>query len=516
MAKKPDVPTQQRAFYRTAPKAQEKDLLASARYIQQHPDDLLPRADDTDYFAKTRRHLHQITSLSKDHPDRLKRLSNKNSLEGAVAGTLTLLDQEKAPVLGYLEFSTGETVMYAQRGKADKEYFVAAQHPTDPVYRLLGIAHYAKKKHLNVYSWDTGYVCTGKTPRPPKDFLFFLSKKLNLTITNTTATCPHLTPTTVTERKTYSAPYLRLHWHSANLTFAICEPCTKNRSNTLISMSKYFLQPKLSDDITPEVISSYTAAHTATDKELTKAARDYYNGSLSDAQFIAERTHQQHATAKQQTTTRYMAQGVSYGDNQTAFLDALHPTPEERQALTFILDRVTEPIVLSEATPAKVFELYWTPHGHAFIGSIVTDPHYASTLTHMHDSPSTILKLAFEWQTHQSTLSSLPKFTTLPALAQFADMIARIAKTDGTEKAVREVKKRPDTPQGRSLEYAFLLAFKADKESQWKFTKEEINYGEFLKTHVNALIAADGSDYTTALQSLLTACGSTETITTKK
>jgi len=504
----------QRSFARTAPKSQEKDLIESARYLQQHPDALLPNAegDCEKYLTKLRRQITKITTIA-DNPDKLKRLATKKGLPGAVAGTLLLLDQEKAPVLGYLQFATGETVMYAQRGKADKEHFVAAQHPRDPVYRLLGLASHAKKKHLNIYSWDTGYLCTGKTPHPPQDFLTFLAKKHNLTLKDHTATCPHLTPDSVKEKKPGTTPYLRLHWQSADLTIGICETCTKNRANTLIAMTKYFIEPKLSTDITAEVVSTYSAAHQTTPKELHKAAQRYYNGSLTDAQFIAERTRTQQTSVKAQTTKVYMAGGISYSDNQQAFINALNPTTEERHALTYILNQVTEPVVIPEATPAKVFELYWTPHGKAFLSTIVTDTQYASTLCNMHDSPGTILKLAFEWQTHQDTLNTLPRYQTLPPPAQFADTIARIAKTQGPEKAIRELKRRPDTPQCRSLEYAFLLAFHAEKESQWKFTKEEINYGEFLKPTVDTLLSATASDYTNALEKLLSACGSTDTIT---
>jgi hypothetical protein len=505
-------PQAQRSFHRTAPKSQEKDLIDNARYLQQHPDAILPQPQDTDYFAKIRKHLTTITSLH-DNPDRLKKLSNKKSLEGAVAGTLLLLTQEKAPVLGYMTFSTGETVMYAQRGKADKEHFVAAQHPQDPIYRLLGIYTLAKKKHLSVYSWDNGYLCTGKTPHPPKDFLTFLTKKLNLTHTTNTATCPHLTPTIVTQKTPITIPYLRLHWQSADLTIGICETCTHTRANTLITMTKYFIQPKLSNDILVDVISTYSAAHHATTKELQKAATSYFSGQLTDTQYIAQRARHQHTSVKQQTDRVYMAQGTSYGTDTQAFIDALQPTPEERQALTYILTKIQEPVIIPHKTPANVFELYWTPHGKDFITTIVTDPTYANTLTHMHDSPSTIIKLAFEWKTHQDTLNTLPTYTNLPALASFADTITRIAKTEGTQKATRELKRRPDTPQGKSLEYAFLLAFNQDKDAKWKFTTEEINYGEFLKPKVQTLLAATPDTYTTALQALLTASGSTETIT---
>jgi len=510
MAKKP--PQTQRSFARTAPKSQEKDLIDNARYLQQHPDCLLPTSEGTSekYFAKLRRHIGTITSLHQD-PDKLKRLANKKSLEGAVAGTLLLLDTEKAPVLGYLEFSTGETVMYAQRGTADKEHFIAAQHCRDPVYRLLGIYTLAKKKHLSVYSWDNGYICTGRDLHPPKDFLTFLIKKLTLTMQDDTASCPHIPAQALKEKKPVSMPYLRLDWHSANLIIGICESCAKTRGNTIITMTKYFIEPKLSTDIHAEVVSTYSAAHQGARKETQRAAAEYFSGSLTDAQFISDSAKKHQMSVRQQTDRVLMAKGEAY-DSPQAFINALQPSAEERRALDYILDTVTESVVIPEKTPAKVFEQLWTPYGKDFIRSIVTDPQYAATLCNMHDSPATILKMAFEWQAHQDTLNALPKYTTLPPLAQFADAITRIAKTQGTEKAVRELKKRPDTPHGKSLEYAFLLAFQAEKEAKWKFTSEEINYGEFLKPSVERLLNAPAEEYTAALQALLSACGSTETI----
>lgn len=507
MAKKPA--TAQRPFHRTAPKTHEKDLIDNARYLQQHPDCLIPTGCDK-YFARLHKHLTAIATLH-DNPDRLKKLANKKTLEAAVAGTLLLLDAEKAPVLGYLKFSTGETAMYAQRGNADKEHLIAAQHCQDPVYRLLGIATYAKKKHLNIYSWDTGYACTGRTPQPPTDFLTFLLKKLSLTAQDDTAACPHIPPSTLREKKPISTPYLRLHWHSTHLTIGICETCAKTKGNTIIAMTRYFIEPDLSADITADVISAYSAAHEENPRDKRRATQAYFSGALTDAQFISGRAKQHQTSVRQQTDRVLMAKGEAY-DSPQSFIDALQPSPEERQALDYMLTRTNQSIVIPEKTAAKVFEQLWTPYGKDFIRSIVNDPHQADTLSQLHDSPTTILKMAFEWRDHQRLLQELPQYTTLPALAQFADTITRIYKTEGTQKAVRELKRRPDTPQGKSLEYAFLLAFQAEKEAKWKFTSEEINYGEFLKPSVERLLNATPTKYTNSLQQLLSASGSTETI----
>ena len=75
-----------------------------------------------------------------------------------------------------------------------------------------------------------------------------------------------------------------------------------------------------------------------------------------------------------------------------------------------------------------------------------------------------------------------------------------------------EIKNHPDTPKGKSIAYAFLLALGKGTEVKWKYSKEEIDYGEFLKDYARNLLDIKPEEYSIVLQELLTACGSSEII----
>jgi hypothetical protein len=47
---------------------------------------------------------------------------------------------------------------------------------------------------------------------------------------------------------------------------------------------------------------------------------------------------------------------------------------------------------------------------------------------------------------------------------------------------------------------------------KWKYSKEEVEYGEFLKDHARKLLDVQPEKYSAVLQELLTVCGSSEVI----
>ncbi|UCC20504.1 MAG: hypothetical protein JSV62_04230, partial [Promethearchaeota archaeon] len=101
---------------------------------------------------------------------------------------------------------------------------------------------------------------------------------------------------------------------------------------------------------------------------------------------------------------------------------------------------------------------------------------------------------------------------SLPPLAKFADTVVRVYKTFGEKNALAEIKKRPDNPKGKSIAYAFLLAFGKGQDKKWQFSQVEIEYGEFLKDNVKKLLDSKPDKYHKYLQDLLIASGSSEKI----
>jgi hypothetical protein len=136
----------------------------------------------------------------------------------------------------------------------------------------------------------------------------------------------------------------------------------------------------------------------------------------------------------------------------------------------------------------------------------------ADSFFKLDETPTDILTVVFEYKQRQKILSHLPQYTSLPPLARYADGVARTYRTFGEKNAFAEIKKHPETPKGKSLAYAFLLAFRKGTETKWKYSKEEIEYGEFLTPYARALLDATPDSYSKVLQELLTVSGSSEII----
>ena len=501
-----------KSFARSAPKSQEKYLIDNAKKLRQDPYLMLPTGTDDcmKYFQKLRRQFRKIHQFQDDE-EKLEKLAHKKGLDGALAGTLLLAISEKAPFLAALTFPTGE-VTYAQRGKADKEKLIAVQHFDDPVYRLRGIKDLVFKKRLHVYSWDDGYVCTGKEAHPPPEFIAFITSKLSYPAANQIVTCPHIPLHTAKHNEYLTLNYLRIEWKSGHTIITLCENCAKTTKNTMFSISKYILQRNLSEDFTIEVMTQVGKHSDLSTAQKTKLLQHYLSGELTDYEYIKQAAKSHEASIKAGEEKILVLDGISYSTDVNGFIAALKPAPHEAEALAFVLAKTTEPLIVSKVTPNKVLERFWQQYGREYLASIIDDASMAESLFHLESTPSTIIMHAFEYKQRKNILATLPQYSSLPPLACFADGVTRIYKTFGEKTALGEIKKHPDTAKGKAIAYAFLLAFGKATEVKWQYSKEEIEYGEFLMPYTKKLLSAESSEYSTALQDLLNASGSSETL----
>lgn len=503
-----------RTFARTATKSQEKSLIENAKKIRKNPYVILPECTDescTKIFIKTRKKLEKIHRF-KDDSDKLDKLSNKKGLEGALAGTLLLALSEKAPYLGVLKFPNGD-ITYAQRGKAEKEKLIAIQHFDDPVLRLLGVKDMAFKKKLYLYSWDTSFVCSGQRAQPPKDFVDYVIKKLHFPYKQHICSCEHIDAKKVQTKQCLDLYYLRIYWKSAETVIALCQDCAKSSKNTMFTLSKYMVAPDLSEDFEIDVVAEVIKQKQSSTHPETLFIQEYLSGKLSDYEFINKNIKNRKKEITDSDEKILVNNGVSYGSDINGFVDTLQPKKYERDALLFILEQIDEPVVVNDITPNRFLELYWKDYGKEYLEHVIDDADLVESFFQLDDTPSNILSTIKDFQNRQHILSQLPQFSSLPPLALFADTVARTYKTFGEKNALNEIKKRPDTPKGKSLAYAFLLALDKGIDTKWKYSKEEIEYGEFLMKYAKNLLESSPKKYSQYLQELLTVSGSNETIT---
>ncbi len=501
-----------RTFARTASKSMEKKLVENAKKLRENPYLVLPEYEDkysSKYFGKIKKIIDKVEK-NIDNSKKLEKISNKKGIEGAIAGTLLIAESEKAPYLAVAKFSTGD-VTYAQRGRADKEKLIASQHFDDPVLRLLGIKDIAHKKDLHVYSWDNGFLSTGQKAKPPKDFVDFVLKKSGFKIKDNIATCCNIKPDSIKNKKILEKNYIHIHWKSAGIYVSVCETCAKKRKNTLFDITKYMLNPNISEEFSIEVVGQVLKKKGSENKP-TEHIQDYLSGKLSDYQFIQKNMQHREEMIRDSDEKILVLDGVSYGTDTKRFIDALKPNKYEREGLNILLETIDEPVIFDDATPNKVFEKFWEKEGVSIINHLINDSNLAEKFYNLDETPSDILELVLKFKERQKILSKLPKYKKLPPLAKFADTVARTYKTFGEKKAIVDLKKRPDTPKGKSVAYAFLLYFGKGSDKKWQYSNLEIEYGEFLKDYVKKLIEAKPEEYHEKLKELLVSSGSSEEI----
>ena len=499
-----------RTFAKTAPKTKEKKLLENAKKLYENPLVFFPECGDVKaekFVNKTKKKIEKVWK-NRDDIKKLEKLSKKKGLEGAVAGTLMLVHSKKAPYLATAKIGDMD-VMYALRGKAKKEFLIAVQNFEDPILRLLAFKDLAIKNNVCLYSWGKNFVCTGENSEPPDDFKKFVLNKLDLEIKNNVASCSHLNHEKIKKGETDERNYLRIEWRNADIVIGICEGCaTRNNRNTLFEISKFFIDPNINKNITVKVIPRLKELQSE-DKNDTAV---YLSGGLTDAQLITKTLEKWRDKLQSSEKKLLIADGVSYGEDVRGFIEALKPNEYEKKGLEYILTKINEPVIIDEATPNKILEVYWEKYGRELIYSIVNDDDLTDNLLSIDETPSRIIEIAVKTAERKKKLKEYPNYKKLPPTAEFVDELAKNYLLFGEQKVVSLLSKPPEETRMRSIAFAFLLALGKGEERKWQYSDVEVEYGRFLKQYVEKLLNASPKNYNKIFQELIQASGSDEEI----
>jgi hypothetical protein len=510
---------------RTASKVQEKELISKAKKIRKNPDLIIPKCEHEGRctFDKIRRQVARVQDLADDEKKLTKLAKTGDQLARAYAATLLLTHSEKAPYLAVFRTPYGE-IAYAMRGKVKKEKLIGVQHYDKPKWKLLAVMDIARKKGLHIFSTKKGMVCMGREAKPPDYFVkeMIAALKYDLKKEGKIFSCEHLSSKDVKEKNASTHDYILMKWKSPDISIAVCGKCTSKKSNILASITQNMAVPKPEDDFDLDVVvnlkckvdceSCNIKKHIDVEEEIQK---EYQNGTISDFELIRKHQENFEDFLRKGEKKVYVIDEYCYGDDISAFINALNPTEEEREGLKVILERVQTPVVVSKATPNKVLNMFWEDHGKEVIKAIVRDEKTAKKLFRKSDtsksSPSQVLREASILTKERDIISALPQYQSLPPIAKFADDIARTYMTSGKEDALRAIEhyKGGDT-RIKSVAYAFLLALKQGASKKWQYTKTEIDFAQFLKEPAHKLLNSKPNEYHNRLQNLLSATGSTK------
>ncbi len=141
--------------------------------MAENPQLLMPRCEGRCFLCEFKSAVGKMERVSqaRDDPKKLEAFMSKgDSLVKAYAGTISLSQAGKVPVLAVVKLPTGDA-SYAVRGSADKELLIGLQHFDDPRLRLMAYWREAQKKDLHIYSLNEGLVCCKGGPHAPQEYV---------------------------------------------------------------------------------------------------------------------------------------------------------------------------------------------------------------------------------------------------------------------------------------------------------------------------------------------------------
>jgi hypothetical protein len=518
-----------KSLIRAPSKTMERDIIERAERLAKDPGLALPvivPPATKDPFDGLRRKLERVSHLA-GNEKRLKFFANwSDPITKAYAGTLMLAAAGKAPYLAAIKLRQGE-VTYAFRGKAKKEKLAGMQWFDHPLYRLLLYLDMSKgRRGLHFYSTPKAIYCSGNKPGAPPEYVAFAMQGVKAPIKEVEErvwTCPHLDAGAVREGRAVEGTYLRIWWRSARVAIGVCDRCARAKGgSTLHSLAEYMAVPRLEEDFEPSVKHRPKGAEACAECDGIEArvavgddVSKYVKGEIDDISLIDAHIAAAERFARDGGECHYILDGRCYGTDAKAFVQALSPSEEERLALEAVLPLVDRPLVLEGTTPAKILVEVWEGHGRDALRAVtgddeelverfIEDPEATS-------SPSKVLRRAMVEGRKRNIISKLPKYGRLPAVAAFADTVARAHMTEGAEGALKTLEKERGTDHKvKSVAYALLLVIGKEANHEWQYDRTEKEFATFLRPRVEGLLAARPETYHDSLQALLSATGSTE------
>jgi hypothetical protein len=504
------------ARVRRASGVREHDLVARAKVLRESVDPLLPRLGPEcarDRFERRRAELEEVRA-ARDDARRLEKMTRwGDPLARAYAGLLHFyLDPKTIAVVAFS--LPGGPVSYAPFARTDREAEVAVQQSDDPSRLLLGYIEWARKG-LHFFATRKTLFCTGASATPPSEFRAEKVAELPYRLTESPAShrfeCSHL-------QANEPRPFLEVGWPGAGTAFRVCRRCAKSDRHLLSSLSDGTAGPDPSGEFP---VSAETNVRCGGGPECVHASlpplprglrRDYELGRLSDAGLLDAFTSETSARVARTGRPTLIAGGICYGNQVSAFLDALAPTAVERRALEAVLRTWEGPFEVDEPRASRALERLWTDHAETIVRTIVHDPKEARRLVEdTRSSPGRVaelLKRAERSSEERELLGTLPRYSRLAREAAWVDRVAREYRTHregGAERAV--VQTLPNEGKERGLAFAFLIALGRENAHAWQFSETEREFGTALKERARDLLAAPAEQYHDALDHLLQAAG---------
>lgn len=487
-----------RTGLRTASKVQEKQLIATGKWLADHPEAIIPQSEENDRrcdFSKISSKI-KLVSENRNDPGALRRMAKRGDhLVRAYAATILMSKEERAPYLAVARGSEGD-VAYAYSPKVKRESLIGMQYFKDPHLRLLAYAHLSRKKKVIFYSTKDAVLCSTTVGNPPARFMEETAKRLSLSSKDKTGySCGHDLGET---------GYIDIGWGSPGASLRICDKCFTEEGNSILKIAERMVTPNIHavfsvkafvrlecrsicNDCTTENMYEFTSD----DKN------DYISGQLTDKR-VYQKAVDQFLDSMKEGKKRILVIGSKcFGQDASVFSEAIATTPSEKEVLEFALGKLDGPVIVPGGTTTNKFlTQYWGRFGSEVMAKFAgtADGEAAPEITGML-TPMMLIEKAQAKRKAETVKDSMPHYRPLGKHAAFIDRVVRVYKSKGAEVALKltELAGTEDTHY-KSIGLAFRIALGVTG-IEWQYTREEIDLAKHIASAARTLLEVEGEEY---------------------
>ncbi len=523
---------------RTASKGLEKELKRKAKRLAQDPSLVLPKCTQSvPYFKSLEKKLKDIQG-HKDNRNALEKASKKGDrLARAYAGTLLLNHEDKIQYLAVLRTPFGD-IGYALRGSTSREKLAGVQNYDNPKIKMMAYLEEVKKKKLFMFITEDEVICTGKDPKPPKEVLEPLPKRLGkeLKRTGKIIHSRDIDPKKVEKREPASEPYLVVRWVPAELDMArTLTHARQNEDNMYATCATYMATDRISKHFEVDVIvtpvcdrGSSCPCHPPTKQEekmgflerLGKVkpptnTENYLEGKMMDHRLIEKERGEYEERLREVGNTVYIIGNICHGDSPEELLKKLKLKGDELKILKRFLEMAEGPIISEDPSPNRIMTPFWDEIGLELLKDIVKNEKIATSVFKEYPvpryQPLTVIDEAKYLLEEKRVRDLLPKPKDPPRMIQFAYECAIAYIVRGEAGASKVL----DTFSGEEIKlkaakYAFVKHLDLAKTSGWSYTTHEVGYAQGMDEIVERIITEDPEGFKNGLRELWKATGSTK------
>ncbi len=485
------------------PKRLEDEILRRSREIAEDPGLLRPMcAGDCKRcsFDKVFKEIANISRYRDDEASLLKLAAHGDEMARAYAGTVSLAAAGKVPMLATATLA-GEKVPFAIRGSVGNDKLIGCQYHDDPRIRLLLYNQFIRKNKLHLYSFDDGLVCSNR-PNMPEDYLLDSFWDTPYEFEGDGIDCGHESPLA-----------LELRIRSLGRTVRICEECAKDVSTLQFLVARLCAVDPL-DDIEVAVVHRY---HTESDSGEVRIDKDrlqrYMRGEITDRGLIAGVRRESIGALKESDVSTYLIGNRNFGSDLGGFLEAVEGGEREKRTLKRFLESNPRALILRHGRASEALSRLWEEDWRKLIAAHTSEQVAASYKERPRSSYDIVLDEAHLKHISEEVLSGLPEFKRPKPMTRLADRLAKAAKVNGTEYVLAVIGSETfKSGKERSLGAAFVLALDPGAQVPFSISPEELDFTRFLVPFARQVIDAGGDGYRDAMNTLLTACGSGESV----